>query len=210
MKITATIILLFLAHFTYAQNIGINTTGSAANASAILDVQSTAAGMLLPRMTTIERDAIASPATSLLIFNTTTVRFEHYDGTIWKPCNSGAMILLSNSEADVTGVATTASVKSFVVPANIYSQIMVEAEIAIEQSGNTNCEWQFDLQYAGVTKATLNLKMRGNNASQEHKPGAVLKYSEAMTAGGTVCINLTAIFLSGLFRVQSLRVYGII
>lgn len=202
--------LLFIAQFIQAQNIGINTSGNPAAASAILDVESTSLGVLLPRLTTVQRDAIASPATSLLIFNTTTVRFEHYDGTAWKPCNSGAMILLSNSEADITGIATTASVKSFVVPANIYSQIMVECEIAIEQSGNTNCEWQFDLQYAGVTKATLNLKMRGNNASQEHKPGAVLKYSEPMTAGGIVRINLTAIFLSGLFRVQSLRVYGII
>jgi hypothetical protein len=65
-------ILVFLA-FTLAsmaQNVGIGTTTPAA--SALLDVSSTTKGILPPRMTTTQRDAIASPAAGLIIFNTTT------------------------------------------------------------------------------------------------------------------------------------------
>jgi uncharacterized protein (TIGR02145 family) len=39
--------------------------------SSMLDVQSTSKGMLMPRMTTDQRSAISSPATGLMIFNTT-------------------------------------------------------------------------------------------------------------------------------------------
>jgi len=37
----------------------------------------------LPRMTTTQRDAIPSPATGLLIFNTTTKKLGYYSGTAW-------------------------------------------------------------------------------------------------------------------------------
>jgi uncharacterized protein (TIGR02145 family) len=57
--------------FVYGQAVSINTDGSAPNASSILDVKSTTSGVLLPRMTTTQRDAIANPATGLIIYNTT-------------------------------------------------------------------------------------------------------------------------------------------
>lgn len=48
-------------------NVGIGTTTP--NASAVLDASSTSKGFLPPRMTTVQRDAIASPAAGLVIFN---------------------------------------------------------------------------------------------------------------------------------------------
>ena len=59
--------------------------GGTAGASAILDVQSTTRGFLPPRMTTAQRDAIASPAAGLTVYNTTTSREEGYDGAQWIP-----------------------------------------------------------------------------------------------------------------------------
>jgi hypothetical protein len=53
-----------------AQNVGINTDGSAADASAILDVKSTDKGVLAPRMTAAQRAAITTPATGLLVYQT--------------------------------------------------------------------------------------------------------------------------------------------
>lgn len=54
-----------------AQNVGITDQGSITpHASALLELLSTQRGVLIPRMTTAQRDAIASPANSLLIFNT--------------------------------------------------------------------------------------------------------------------------------------------
>lgn len=59
--------------------------GGAAAASAAFDVQSTTKGFLFPRMTTTQRDAIVSPATGLVIYNTTTARMEVYISGTWGP-----------------------------------------------------------------------------------------------------------------------------
>lgn len=60
--------------------IGANTS---INASAIVDITSTTKGFLPPRMTTTQRDAIASPAIGLVIYNTTTLAPNVYNGTSW-------------------------------------------------------------------------------------------------------------------------------
>jgi len=70
--------LLFLGYTLNAQ-VSVTTDGSAADASAMLDVKSTTGGVLYPRMTTAERNTIASPANSLMIFNTTTRCLEIYN-----------------------------------------------------------------------------------------------------------------------------------
>ncbi len=76
-------ILIFLAIITtsMAQNVGIGTTTPAA--SALLDVSSTSKGFLPPRMTTSQRDSIASPATGLVIYNTTTNSLELRNNSAW-------------------------------------------------------------------------------------------------------------------------------
>ena len=58
--------------------------GTAATGSSLVQVDSTTQGVLLPRMTTTQRDAIGSPATGLEIYNTTTNRKEVYNGTFWQ------------------------------------------------------------------------------------------------------------------------------
>jgi hypothetical protein len=54
------------------------------SASAILQVDSTTKGMLPPRMTTTQRDAITSPATGLIVYDTTVNKLSVYNGTTWK------------------------------------------------------------------------------------------------------------------------------
>ncbi len=72
------VILSTLIGTTYAQ-VAVNTDGSSANTSAMLDVKSTSKGMLVPRMTTTQRTAISSPANGLMVFDTTTKSFWFYD-----------------------------------------------------------------------------------------------------------------------------------
>jgi hypothetical protein len=50
------------------------------DASSILDIASTTKGILIPRMTNTERDAISSPATGLMIYSTTDNNFQYYNG----------------------------------------------------------------------------------------------------------------------------------
>ena len=53
---------------TIAQNVGIGT--ATPNASAQLDISSTSKGMLVPRMTMAQRNAVVTPANGLLIYQT--------------------------------------------------------------------------------------------------------------------------------------------
>lgn len=51
--------------------------------SALLEVTSTTQGFLPPRMTTAERNAIASPASGLQVYDTTLNQWFGYNGTAW-------------------------------------------------------------------------------------------------------------------------------
>ena len=66
-------------------NIGIGNTNP--NTSSILDINSTSKGLLIPRMTTAQRNAIVSPVTGLQIFNLDDQCIDIFDGTNWiKSC----------------------------------------------------------------------------------------------------------------------------
>lgn len=68
-------ICLLASTFSYAQNVGINATGAAPDVSAMLDVNATNKGFLMPRVAltgTTDATTITTPATSLLVYNTAT------------------------------------------------------------------------------------------------------------------------------------------
>lgn len=60
---------------------------TAPDASAVLEVKSTTQGFLPPRMTSTQRDAIATPAAGLIIYNTTTNKLNVYT-TAWEVITS--------------------------------------------------------------------------------------------------------------------------
>jgi hypothetical protein len=68
--------------------VGIGTVTPAASAS--LDMTSTTTGFLSPRMTTTEQNAISSPSTGLLIFNTDSSKHCYYTGSAWVCYGSGS------------------------------------------------------------------------------------------------------------------------
>ncbi len=87
MKSIRNFTIAFISYFfiipqTSGQNVGIGAV--VPNSSALLDVSSTTQGVLFPRMTTAQITAINLPATSLLVFNTTTNCYEFYNGTSWQ------------------------------------------------------------------------------------------------------------------------------
>lgn len=85
MKIVCISILLVLQLQCFAQGVGINTSGAPANASSLLDVASTTKGVLIPRMSLVQRNAIAAPATGLLIYQTDDMPgFYYYNGAAWQ------------------------------------------------------------------------------------------------------------------------------
>jgi uncharacterized protein (TIGR02145 family) len=76
---------------------------TAASSSAILEASSTTQGFLPPRMTSIQRDNITSPAQGLLIYCTncdTNGSIQVYNGTSWSSLsNTSSIIYYSNSDS---------------------------------------------------------------------------------------------------------------
>lgn len=63
--------------------VSVGATFNTTNASAILDVTSTTKGFLPPRMTTTQKNAIASPAAGLVVYDSTTNKLQCYNGSTW-------------------------------------------------------------------------------------------------------------------------------
>ena len=74
--------LLLTTGAAFAQSVGINSDGSAPASSAMLDVSSTAKGFLAPRMTAVQKAAITSPATGLLVYQTDAPAGYYYNSGI--------------------------------------------------------------------------------------------------------------------------------
>ncbi len=93
--------------FLQAQNVGIGT--SSPDPTALLEMQTNDKGVLIPRLTTTERNAIVSPADALMIFNLTTRCLEIYNA------NTNAWVSIGCIDCQLPGnfVATAATSITF-------------------------------------------------------------------------------------------------
>ena len=85
---TATIANSNMAIF---DNGSVSVGGAADAASVKFQITSTTKGFLPPRMTTTQINAISSPATGLMVYNTTENTICFYNGTTWQKVTSSAL-----------------------------------------------------------------------------------------------------------------------
>jgi len=117
-KITTLFLILIFFSFQTKAQLGINTNSP--NASAILDITSinNNKGLLLPRMTNTQKNAITNPAAGLLIFCTecgTDGLINMFDGTIWVTldgalCNAPSVTTTAVSSITATTATVTGNV----------------------------------------------------------------------------------------------------
>jgi hypothetical protein len=185
----------------------INTDGSTANASALLDIKSNSKGVLIPRMSKAEKNAIASPATGLMIFQYApdSIGFYYYDGSNW---------LWMATATTVTGWATTGNAGT---------------DTAVNFIGTTdnmpirfkqNYQWlgQFDgnkqnyfigesagqnITSGNANIAIGNLAMANNTAGWRNVAvGDSAMYTQSFNGGSTYFMDNTAIGSKALFSNQ--------
>ncbi len=123
----------------FSQSVGIGSTTFTPNASSILEIQSTAKGMLIPRMTLAQRTGIASPATSLLVYQTDApAGFYYYNGTQWLTLRTSELFLKTvNLSVVGKGVGTTKTI-TIIYDNTIGEQFNIGDELYFSQTRLTD------------------------------------------------------------------------
>ena len=76
--ILITVMIGFTVFADAQQGVAINTDGTNADNSALLDIKSNSKGILIPRMSSAQKAAIASPASGLLVYQTDGIAGFYY------------------------------------------------------------------------------------------------------------------------------------
>lgn len=95
---TLTVIMICISFGVFAQ-IGIGT--SSPDASAVLDMTSTSQGVLIPRMTTVQREAIITPVIGLQVYDTDTKSVWNYNGSEWANGTGGPGKFIDGATSDI-------------------------------------------------------------------------------------------------------------
>jgi hypothetical protein len=185
-------LLVLVALNGYSQSVGVNTDGSSPDVSALLDVKSTAKGVLVPRMTQAQRNAIATPATGLLIYQTDgTDGFYVNKGTPGTPNwqavagaagSSGGISIFNGVSGGTTNVSISdLTIRTIVVHYNGLSGIASGINLTMPSAAS----------YATgtVIQITLSAYITANPSWTLISPGSFyhsLNFNNQSTAGGVV------------------------
>jgi len=188
-SIVLIIAMLVLSAPVSAQNIAINATGAAPNASAMLDITSTNSGLLIPRMTAAQRTAIAGPATGLLVYETTTNTFWYYNGTAWTQLFTNALgwSLTGNAgtNAATNFLGTTDNVE-LVFRTNNLARMRIQGGGAVVVNAAAPVAGDVFSAYAGAANFAVNGYSTGNNGA------GVYGYAQSANSIGIWADHVTA------------------
>ncbi|MFT3679104.1 MAG: tail fiber domain-containing protein [Ferruginibacter sp.] len=201
------------AQKVFSQNIAINTTGAMPDTSAMLEITSTDKGLLLPRMTTAQMNAIPLPATGLLVFNTSLNVFEVNIGTTLSP--NWVPLSISTSGWSTTGNAGTNSGTNFIgttdnnglsIKTNNTNRVTI-SNTGLVGIGTTNPNYKLHIHDATVSPSSGNWIQISNNASGT---GSYDGFYAGVSAAGAPQIwaagNLDIITGSGTSNNNSMRI----
>lgn len=124
--------------------------GASIDSSSILEARSTTKGFLPPRMTSTQRDAITSPTTGLITYQTTDNYLSLYNGVNWQnivsPNSSGNIIL--NSTTGNTLIGTTANTGTYKLDVRGATRLSATTgtSLTVISSGNSTSSPVFSVQ----------------------------------------------------------------
>lgn len=226
-------VLMGLLPYELIAQVGINSSTINSSSSAMLDVFSTDKGLLVPRLTTVQRNLIPTPATGLLIYNTTTNRFNYFNGTLWfqietsyvtditgslKAGGGVAVSSVPNVSADSSAMLDVSDfTRGLLVPRTVPGLISAPENglIIYDQSANL-LKYYFDNEWMAVCGITAD--QQGNTGSQAaigtaiNKTGAPAHHSAILDVSapdkGILIPRLTAEQRNAVFPVIGLTIFN--
>ena len=159
------------------------------DSSAILQIDSTTQGALLPRMTTAQRDAIPNPAVGLIIFNISTKKLNFYNDT-------------SNSWVELGASVSVSAVSSFTSRTNY--------QVVLTNNGLTDANISFatsDVSLSGVSGVVSAVDDIDQllTPGDSHTVNYTLSLSGSIASGNTYGANyaFNSITTSNLFTMPA-------
>ncbi|MFB3388294.1 hypothetical protein [Flavobacterium sp. LAR06] len=201
-KNTRMIVLLFffLTFIGHAQ-IGIGTVTP--NASSVLDITSTTQGILAPRMTTVQRNAIASPADALLVYDTDVKSFYYYNSTTssWAILSGGTLPRLNFKR--IRAGDNLAVVLAAELTAGAGAKYVLNANTLYEINGQVVFNLPIDLNnaYLDGLDANEDIIVKTSGVLFDGTAGGSIRNLTITTPGATV-FNLNAASSTSTFLLR--------
>ena len=159
-----------------------------------LELSTTTDGMLMPRLTTAQMNAISSPDIHLLIFNTDLNALYRYNGTAWVAMSAGYGIIevkdSSGNPTFYTDLQTAINATSTIGTVTIHSNIQLTATVNIPGRISLTINFQGNRIYGDTSGGDFNLftitqSNGGNRRDLQFIGGGVLETIGTVTAVGS-------------------------
>ena len=164
-----------------AKGVAMNTTAATIDQSAILDVSATNKGVLIPRITSTDRDLILA-VNGLFLYNTTTNAIEFYNSSEWRMFA-------------YTPTITTQPIN----PAAICEGETTNISIAVSGGGTITYQWQYNNSgiWADVANGTPSSAIYTGNTSSTLTVAGIsgagaYQYRCIVSVSGSACDPLTS------------------
>ena len=146
-------IFFCLISLSASSQIGIGTD----NPQGALDITSTTSGVLIPRMTSSDRDAISSPANGLLIFNTSNNAFEVFKTSCacWVTITDGGNTPSLNLE-NTAPYVNSMSYSGKAIVGQTYTANYVYKDLQNDPEGSTSIQWQIASTSTGSDPSNIS------------------------------------------------------
>jgi hypothetical protein len=170
-KLAITIVIamstIFYFSKTYAQNVGINSSGATPDATAGLDIDFSNKGLLIPRVALTATNAagpITTPTTSLLVYNTATAGsapnnvtpgYYFWTGTAWSRLSNG-----TQGGWDLQGNTGTSATNNFVGTTDAVDLVLKTGGTERLRLENSSGDLKIGSATTGTLRATQELVMR--------------------------------------------------
>ena len=148
MKLQLLAFILTLSATGFAQ-VGIGTTSP--DASSALDISATDKGFLMPRMTTVQKAAIGSPAIGLQVYDTDTKSIWSYNGTAWVEGTGGPGKFVDGASPDIAYYQDRVGIGR-----NTFSTLHKLYVESIKDAGQSQTAVKIDAIYEGTGTTETN------------------------------------------------------